>query len=339
MQDVARQAGVHVATVSRALRRRRGVSEEVRAKVLRVAAELGYRINPLVSALIRSRRNPHRANYHATLGFLTPHWPSQVQSYRDDYRQLIEGAGRRASGLGYRLDEFKLGAKGLSAQRVSDILEARNISGLILMPLHSTQDAIDIDWKHWPVVAIGYSQRIPVPRVVHNHSRAMRLALAKCRQCGCERIGLVLPQRVSEKVEDRWVAAYLLDQFRQGKRAAALPPLLLDENPKQEAFTSWFKAYRPDAIIGLQHLTPIHRWLKAARIPVPDRVALVTLDCREQRPRFTGIDQDYALLGGLAVEQLVNLLERNDRSMMQRATILAVEGVWRDGPTLRAAER
>jgi len=337
MQDVAHKAKVHVATVSRALRQRRGVSEEVRARVLRVAAELGYRINPLVSALIRSRRNPHRSNYHATLAFLAPQWPSQAQSYREDYRQLIEGAEQRAGGFGYRLEEFKLGTKGMSAQRLSDILGARNIAGLILPPLYAVKDTIDFDWMPWPVVAIGYSQRIPVPRVVHNHERAVHLALAKCRQHGCERLGLVLPRRVSEKVEDRWVAAYLLDQFQQKKRTAALPPLLFDGNPEPEAFTSWFKAHRPDAIIGLQHLTPIHRWLKAGRIRVPERVALVTLDCRDQEPRFAGIDQNYALLGGLAVELLVNLLERNDRSMMQLATVLAVDGVWRDGPTLGAA--
>lgn len=339
MQDVARQAGVHVATVSRALRRRRGVSDEVRAKVLHVAAELGYQINPLVSALIRSRRNPRRNNYQATLGVLTPPWPYQAQSYREDYRQLIEGAEQRAGGFGYRLEEFKLGARGMSAQRLSEILKARNIAGLILPPLYAAQDTIEVDWKHWPVVAIGYSQRIPVPRVVHNHSRAMHLALAKCRQHGCERVGLILPRRVSEKVEDRWVAAYLLDQFRQRRRAAALPPLLLDGNPGPEAFTPWFKTHRPDAIIGLQHLTPVHRWLQAARIRVPETVALVTLDYREPGPRFPGIDQNYTQLGGLAVEQLVNLVERNDRAMMQRATVLAVDGVWRDGPTLGAAGR
>jgi DNA-binding LacI/PurR family transcriptional regulator len=336
MQDVAHAAGVHVATVSRALRKRRGVSEDVRAKVQRIASELGYRTNPLVSALIRSRRNPHRTRYHATLGFLEPNWPAGAQSYRIDYRQMIEAAGQRAAAFGYRLEEFALDTEGVSAQRLSDILTARSIAGLVLPPLYAVQDAIGVEWERWPVVAVGYSQRIPVPRVVHNHSRAMVLALAKCREHERARIGLVLPRRVSEKVEDRWLAAYLLDQFRTG---GVLPPLLLAEDGGQDAFNPWLAKHRPDAIIGLQHLTPIHRWLKEARVPVPEKIALITLDYREQGPKFAGIDQNYALLGGLAVEHLVNLVERNDRMTMQRATVLAVDGIWRDGPTLPLGER
>ena len=338
MQDIARAAGVHVGTVSRALRNQRGVSEAVRAKVRQIATERGYRINPLVSALIRSRRNPHRATYHATLGFLTPRWPSGSQSYREDYRQMIEAAEQRATAFGYRLESFGLGAEGMTPQRLSDILAARNIAGLVLPPLYAAQEMIGVDWQRLPVVAIGYSQRVPVPRVVHNHSRAMLLAVARCRQHGRRRLGLVLPRRVSEKVEDRWLAAFLLAQFREPE-VPALPPLLLPETDPQAAFDHWRRQFRPDAIIGLPHATPMLRWLKAAGVAVPEQVALVTLDCREQGPRFAGIDQNYALLGGLAVEQLVNLVERNDRAMMRRETILAVDGAWRDGPTLGSAGR
>lgn len=51
MADVARRAGVSVATVSRALRDVAGVSEATRARVRAVAAELAYVVSPAASSL------------------------------------------------------------------------------------------------------------------------------------------------------------------------------------------------------------------------------------------------------------------------------------------------
>lgn len=51
MEDIARAAGVSMATTSRALNGAYGVSEKTRARVLQVAAELSYVVSPAASAL------------------------------------------------------------------------------------------------------------------------------------------------------------------------------------------------------------------------------------------------------------------------------------------------
>ncbi|MFV0463149.1 MAG: LacI family DNA-binding transcriptional regulator [Nostocoides sp.] len=51
--DVARAAGVHASTVSRTFSNPQAVSAATRRRVLKVAAELGYRVNPLGQALRR----------------------------------------------------------------------------------------------------------------------------------------------------------------------------------------------------------------------------------------------------------------------------------------------
>ena len=53
--DVARHAGVSVATVSRALRGMANVSAETRARVLQAAGELSYTASPLASGLVTGR--------------------------------------------------------------------------------------------------------------------------------------------------------------------------------------------------------------------------------------------------------------------------------------------
>lgn len=334
MADVARKLGVHVSTVSRALRHGKGVSAAVRQQVQQAAAALGYRPNPLVAALIRSRRNPHRKKFHATLGYLTPRWPAGEHAYRRDYQLLLEGARERAAGLGYGLAQVPLGAEGMPSQRLAEILTARTIAGLVLPPLHESTHAVAFDWAHWPLVAIGHSQRIPVPRVVHDQVHALRLALARCRERGRTRIGLVLPRRVSEKVEDRWLAAFLLERLRRRKGISLLPPLLLEERDDQSVFQRWRKKHRPDALIGLPHLTPLEHWLAAEALQVPRDVAVVTLDCRPTGRKYAGIDQDYVHLGGMAIELLVSLVERRAPTLSHRPIALTMEGVWRDGASL-----
>ncbi len=56
MRDIAGKAGVSVMTVSRALNNHPGLAPLTRERILQLAGELGYRPNPMVSALMRSRR-------------------------------------------------------------------------------------------------------------------------------------------------------------------------------------------------------------------------------------------------------------------------------------------
>ena len=72
LQDVADKAGVHRSTVSLALRNNARISAEVRERVQRIARELDYRTNPLVTALMRSRRT-HQAAKHVVLAYVTNH--------------------------------------------------------------------------------------------------------------------------------------------------------------------------------------------------------------------------------------------------------------------------
>ncbi|MEI6465083.1 MAG: helix-turn-helix domain-containing protein, partial [Verrucomicrobiota bacterium] len=122
MADVARRAGVHAATVSRALRDDPRITPAQRKKVRRVAEELGYRTNPLVAALMSARRAGLPPAYKATFACLTRYPAEQAAKFHRDYGELLAGARARALAQGYRVEEFNTHAPDLSARRLTEIL-------------------------------------------------------------------------------------------------------------------------------------------------------------------------------------------------------------------------
>ena len=87
--EVARQAGVSQPTVSLVLSRnpKARVAPETRARVLKIAQELGYRPNRLAQGLVRRRS--------FALGVIVPGFDNPV------YANVISGAEKVAAQAGY----------------------------------------------------------------------------------------------------------------------------------------------------------------------------------------------------------------------------------------------
>lgn len=337
MSDVARRAGVHPATVSRALRDDPRITEEQCARVREAAARLGYRTNPLVAALMAARRAGRQPNYRATLAFITKYPPERAARFREDFGALLVGARRRAQAQGYTVEEFNLAHPDLSSRRASDILRHRAIRGLLVAPLHSSHEHLDLDWADFNTVAVGYSfSDVPVSRVVHNHFTAYGLAARHCREAGWQKLGLVLPRRVHEKVEKRWVAAHLLDQSER-PAATRVPPLLLDEGLQaSRQFSVWFHRHRPEVLLG-PTATELLRLLDELRLGSPRDVSVVSLDRRPGDKGIAGIDQGYADTGGSAVDLLIGLNQRNEVGLPAKPVTAMTDGEWVEGASLGRA--
>ena len=336
MRDIARRAGVHPATVSRALRDDPRISAEARARVQQVAAQLDYQKHPFVAALMSARRAGREPGYRATMGFITHYPPERARLFESSFGELLSGARERAAQQGYRLEEFNLHQTDLTGRRASEILLARGIHGLIVAPLHSTTEAVELDWNQFAVVAVGHSlARVPVTRVSHNHFRAYAQAVTACRESGWRRLGLVLPSRVHDKVQKRWVASCLLDQSER-PLPENIPPLLLAEHGDEAAFVRWWREHRPEVLLGV-HMVAMRGWLKRLGCEVPRDVSLVSLDRHSGRQIYAGIDQDYAGMGATAVDMLNGILLRNERGLPERPVTVLLDGIWRPGRSLRAA--
>lgn len=334
MRDVAAHADVSAATVSLVLRRSPLISAATRARVLAAAHALGYRPNPFVQSLMRTRRRRGSAALGPVMAFVTAH-PTRDGWRRDPtpvFRQMFEGARTRAGECGYRLEEFWLHEQGMSEHRFCAMLQARGIHGLVLAPLPHANATLGLEWSEFAAVALGFTLAHPgLHRVSNDHFQSLVTAFAECRRLGYERIGLALSETVNEKVQRRWLAAFLLEQHQ----ATAIPRLapLVAETLTEDAFRTWFRTEQPEVIIAPAP-QQIMRWLEAWGARIPDDVGVASLSAPARGDPLTGICQDGELLGRRSVDLLVTMLERNEIGPPALPDVLLVNGQWNPGETV-----
>ena len=205
IKDIALEAGVSLMTVSRALRKQPSVSARLRARIHDIADRLGYRPNPLVSALMSQRRAGKPPHYNLKLGYITQ-FPTRAGWKKIRiFGQFYDGAAQGAERHGYQLEEFWLTEPGMTPQRMSKILMTRNIHGLIIAPMPLPGSCVDFLWDHFSAVAIAYSLVEPsLHRIAHNHFNSMRLIMQKLWERGYRRPGLaIFEQGADVRVLDR----------------------------------------------------------------------------------------------------------------------------------------
>ena len=95
-------------TVSRALRKQTNISPETQKKIQAIADELGYRPNPLVSALMTYRRAAKPVESHLSIGFIT-NFPARDEWKKSKlYESFYQGVAESADRHGYGVEVFWL---------------------------------------------------------------------------------------------------------------------------------------------------------------------------------------------------------------------------------------
>ncbi len=353
LADIARLAGVSTMTVSRALRGGTDCNKSTRQKIEQIAKSLGYKTNPLVSIYQAHVRKARAPAYQATLAWFND-WPDKGHFETTLWDMgLWLGASRRASQLGYTLEEYWTGTSSpltpdqvaQCANRCARILNSRGIPGMILSNLFNE----DFGWWEWPGLAISsIGEHMPSPTSPHRASSEisnelyhtiftdwfanMRLACDKLRQLGYRRIGLMLSTWHNEHSQRRYSGAFL-DQHSFWPACERLPIFCADRigDTMPEGLPSWLRNNRPDAIICSENKAP--GWLKACGYSVPGDIGLAHLTLAPDVKDWTGIDPDLEAIGAASVDVLVNQLHHNERGRPRQPSCTSFRGVWRAGIT------
>jgi LacI family transcriptional regulator len=332
LQDVADRAGVHRSTVTLALRDHTRLPVATRQRIKAIANELGYRMNPLVAALMQSRRRG-RPVRQATLAFVS-NYPTRYgwRPQHHDRPDFFPGATERASDFGYRLEHFWLAEPGMTPERFCDILTTRDVHGLLIGRLPPGQHSLNLAWERFSAVALGMTLSSPrLHHVTENHFDTAWQAMRQCLEHGYRRVGFVFTEtNDSPRVNERWFGAYLQQQleYRPEDRLPVCPGF----PPNAAAFSEWFRREKPDALL-VTHAVGICEWLASMGKRVPEDVGMVELQ-DDPAHEISRVYHDPAKIGALAVEMLVGLINRNETGVTADPHEVLLTGRWRDAGTL-----
>ncbi|MFH1498146.1 MAG: LacI family DNA-binding transcriptional regulator [Verrucomicrobiota bacterium] len=330
-KDIARAAGVTQATVSLCLRNHPSVSAETCTLIQSVARRLGYVPDPYLSGLSAYRKGLRPAEIHANLAWLSN--DRAGESWRDSvaFTHYHLGASERARQLGYRLEEHCLQAAGMTPARLENILHARNIGGLLVVPQPRANATLDFCFDRFSAIAFGYTLVRPqLHLVAHHHFRSMETAFRKLLSLGYQRPGLALAVESDQRADNNWSAAFWSEQRHLPARRRV--PMLLGEPLDKTTFLSWFRRHQPDVVLTIW--PKVHRWLTDAGVAVPADTGFALLSVPADDTRFSGMSENPRVIGAKAVETLVDLIHRGERGPPVPHLSLLVQGAWIDGKTV-----
>jgi len=331
-RDIAKAAGVSIATVSFALRNRPGVSKPIREHILQVADRLGYQTNPYVAAWMTQRRALRPAKIQAIMGIITQQ-PMDLQHFTHSTpSEMLKGAEAAASKLGFVIEQFSLPQIERNPRALSKAFATRRMNALLLHVLGEVPEYVTINWEKFAMVSMGRRNKIlDVDFVSSDHFSNMTSALDGLQELGYRRIAFLTLERLAGLQDKRYLAAYL--GWHSPRRPLA-PWIAKGEGWDSATLKLWMDKNKPDAVITDDH-TLLNRFSELGfSLPRDLGFAHLDLDVR-WGTKVSGIQQNNHDVGVAAVELLTGLVVRNDLGLPQRPHAHLVEGAWVAGDTTR----
>lgn len=340
LADIAARAGVHVTTVSLALRDHPSIPPTTRARIRGVAKELGYQRDPLLDALNFHRARQTQQTRSVSSAFVVHAGTTRLFS-GNHYQPLVyAGAKAAAEARGHSLDILVVGHGHLAPARLNSILNARGITGVLLSTFEIDIEQLDLDWAQFCAVKVECLHLKPdLDAVSNDQLQVSRLAMRRLRQLGYRRIGLATAREDQTRLGESFGMGVLVEQDLLPE-AECVPPLIfgLAEVPMlPRLIPEWIKANKVDVIIS--NWNELFDTFATAGIRLPDDVAFASLDVPPSLPHIAGVVQNHRLVGQRAMEQLAIMTDAYQRGVPEAQTITYIPGFWQDGITAPHLQR
>ncbi|GAA3820592.1 LacI family DNA-binding transcriptional regulator [Streptomyces phyllanthi] len=333
IKDVAAEAGVSVATVSRVLNDHPSVSPEARARVLAAVETLGYRPNAVARSL--------RTDQTRTLGLVI----SDVMN--PYFTELARAVEEEARALGYSVIFGNADERpDLQDHHVRTLLD-RRIDGLLVSPTDGGSPLmLDAVRAGTPMVFVDrWIPGVDVPVVRADGRRAIRDLVSHLHGLGHSRLAIIAGPAATTTGRER------VEAFRDALRAydLRLPEDHIGQGDFQaesgrratERFLDLPEP--PEAVFAADNLMALGALdaIRARGMRVPDDIALAAFDdipwFTHTDPPITAVAQPTGELGRAAVRALVDRIEgRAPRSVTLPARLVVRRSCGEPSPVRRS---
>lgn len=303
--QVAKHAGVSVATVSRVLNGNQAVKEPTRARVAASVQAMGYRVNQLARSL--------RTDESRLLLTMVPDIGNPF------YAQIVQGIDSVLQDNGYSLLLCETGGDANRERRYFDLLEARRADGAICLDPDTVQQALHSQGIGFPWVACcEFDSSVAVPYVGIDNRLAALEATSYLISQGHTRIAFVNsdPRFMYARERLRGYADALMQAGIELNSDYCLEVDSLNFSAGRKAADMLMGlAKRPSAVFAVSDTLAIGviRGLQVAGLRIPSDMAVMGFDdialAEQTCPTLSTVSQPMRALGEQAAYLLLKQLD------------------------------
>lgn len=338
LRAIARSLGLSRTTVSDALRGNSRVHFKTVKRVRAAAEAVGYHRNPLAGAVMSLLRKSHGHTFRRAVAVIEAARSEHSQQDTLCRDALFSGIQDRAWKFGLKVERFEVTSEQSTFSDLEDILQSRDIQGLLILPSAGFPDYFRFNWHRYAAVYLDHSiDRLPLHSVCSDHFRSMTDLLRELHGRGYWRPGLCVDATLNERFQFRWEGAFLAQQHHL-PGVVPIPPLRLDKVNKAE-FSTWFKRWMPDVVLG--HFSEIIPWIEDCGGKVPGTHGFVCLNHLCAPVGCAALDLQAASLGARATEIVITHLLHGTFGLPNQALLTTLPAKFIEGKTLlrRRSER
>ena len=307
LKDLAKELGVSIATVSRALRNSPEIGQEMQQRVKELARRMNYRPNPFAQSL--------RKEAPKVIGVVVP---NLVTHY---YAAVLDGIEEEARRAGYSIISANTHEDCEAEARAVDNFIGLHVVGIIACLAQNTTDYShfeEIAEMGIPLVFFGrtcLSDRFS--SVTANGDEAAQQATQHLIDTGSRRIAFIGGPNHLDMVRRRKHG--YLEALRENRipidREMVVCKSIDFEVAKQSTLELLQRPDRPDAILAFNDIVTFAAFtaIKQQGLRIPDDVALIgfTDDLHAQyvTPRLSAIEDQSTLMGQTACRLLLRSID------------------------------
>lgn len=334
MADIARRLGVHVSTVSLALRDHHSIPPDTRMQVRKTANLLGYKRDPLLDAFNRRLNVETPVRGSKEFLFITTEDPSSGPD-PEIFSQVVEGAATAAMGLGNSFELVQVGGTKLPLSRIPAILRTRGACGVLLHGRALFDFFRERDWPNLCVLVYGCDGKNGVfDHIDYDYHGAFEYACAQLRRRGCVRLGFLLSHSKDSSRQRLLLNAFQAYQYLcpADQRVSPLSLCSASGSGIVNQIKDWLARESPDAVIS--DSSDVMAFLLESGANIPEALRFVSLGVSGLPNEISGIVPAWSNIGIQAIERLNAMYEACRCGVPASPLSICVQGAWNEGTTI-----
>lgn len=310
INEVARESGVSITTVSRVLNNNYPVKKETREKIEKAIEKLNYRPNAMARSLITKRTS--------TIGIVVPGITNLF------FPTIVESIGDYIKNFGYSIYLSSTGGDCNCEQELIDNMISKQVDGIVVMD--PTEENLENEFyskisEVIPIVIINASaQMCRCNFVCYNEEVGTKEAFSYLLGLGHKRIAFIrgkksLSYEIKEKIYKDMIKTNAL-KYKKILNVGEGNSIEVVEKSQKEIESLLCSEDPPTAIFACNDLMAVGviNTCSKLKIKIPEELSVIgfdnTLISEITNPKLTTVDQNMKDIAYRAADELIDIIEK-----------------------------